>query len=268
MILKRLKCPVCFILFRELSSFLLVGAVVSMLNIDDTLATTAGNILGKLLLQGEGLEGSLDDVHGVARAPDLGADIQNTDARTNLVNVMVATVTETWGTGAELDVGGVELVVDIVVDGAIVIAFKGSQVPHGSVGRLADSTSNLIILALAISRNTLSVSDNDQRVHARDLSCSCHVGSTLDDQGALQELFQVILGQSVGERSLVNIVVGLVLEHVVQWWGRGPEFGGLEVQVAILIGLARVVVEEGVDLREVVKRSWLVKSWDASDCGL
>lgn len=249
MILKRLRCPVCFFsCFVKISSFLLVGAIVSMLNIDDTLATTTGNVLGKLLLQGEGLEGSLDDVHGVARAPDLGADIQNTDARANLVNVVVATVTETWGTGAELDVGGVELVVDIVVDGAIIIALKGSQVSHGSVGCLADSTSNLIILALAISGNTLSVSDNDQRVHARDLSRSRHVGRTLDDQSALQELLQIILGQSVGERGLINIVVGLVLEHVVQWWGRGPEFGGLEVQVAILIGLAGVVVEEGVNL--------------------
>jgi hypothetical protein len=74
---------------------LLAGAVVGMLNINNTLSTSTGNVLGKLLLQGKGLEGGLDDVHGIARAPDFGADIQNTDARANLVNVVVATVTET-----------------------------------------------------------------------------------------------------------------------------------------------------------------------------
>jgi hypothetical protein len=48
------------------------------------------------LLLTESLEGCLDDVHGVARSPHLGADVQNSNARADLVNIMVAAVTKTY----------------------------------------------------------------------------------------------------------------------------------------------------------------------------
>lgn len=66
-----------------------------MLNIHHALAATTGDILGQLLLGRQGLERGLDDVHRVARAPHLGANIQNTNATADLVDVVVASVTET-----------------------------------------------------------------------------------------------------------------------------------------------------------------------------
>ena len=80
---------------RSFAFALLAGTVVGVLNIDNTLSATASNLLRKLLFRSQGLESGLDDVHGVARSPDLGTDIQNSDARANFVNVVVATVTET-----------------------------------------------------------------------------------------------------------------------------------------------------------------------------
>lgn len=67
-----------------------------MLNVDHALAATTGNVLGQLLLLAQGLEGCLNDVHGVAGSPHLGTNIQNSNARADLVNVVVAAVTETY----------------------------------------------------------------------------------------------------------------------------------------------------------------------------